>query len=483
MSNRGRGRSNVRFPRQAFSPNIESNANENTTGIGSSRGSGSAHRGGGARPAAHISLKRVEDLLVKTPEEIIFSILNQSFGLNLYLEADRMGDELIYKFTSLIEKAFECNSMRTKLIELIDKIKISKFFTQILYQAINKRLLVEGTYNTRLIKSALNICSTFIHLNPLAKHNVEQYKDRFNLLIVYHIQDPNLMESFQELLKLDEKASEQNERYMFKTFKNIDSPDIDPPDDFTQMSIVPNLNDILTDQTPFLRKNVTNGAYQSVHHYLDVQFRLLREDFIQPLRQGVTNFRKIIQDSRSRMQNQKNGELSKEVLKKLKNIESLNVYFEVYMDSYSTLDEGIIHAMKLKDRSKSINWENSKKLMFGSLVCFSSDFFAKDCLIGIICQRDTKKLEKEGTIYVKFNYDFSGLSNISSLPEMNTSYVMLETSAYFESYKHVLEALVSFQRTDESEFPFKENLIDCQNVCIPSPKYLKQAYIDFRLVL
>ena len=67
-----------------------------------------------------------------------------------------------------------------------------------------------------------------------------------------------------------------------------------PTNDFTDMNIIPNLKDILSDQTPFLRKNITNGAYKSVDHYLDVQFRLLREDYLNPLREGVYKFREII---------------------------------------------------------------------------------------------------------------------------------------------------------------------------------------------
>lgn len=32
---------------------------------------------------------------------------------------------------------------------------------------------------------------------------------------------------------------------------------------------------------------INKGAYQSVEHYLDVQFRLLREDYFGPLREGI----------------------------------------------------------------------------------------------------------------------------------------------------------------------------------------------------
>jgi hypothetical protein len=42
-----------------------------------------------------------------------------------------------------------------------------------------------------------------------------------------------------------------------------------------------------------LRKNITTGSYKNVEHYLDVNFRLLREDFLQPLRNGIKKFKGI----------------------------------------------------------------------------------------------------------------------------------------------------------------------------------------------
>ena len=38
---------------------------------------------------------------------------------------------------------------------------------------------------------------------------------------------------------------------------------------------------------PYLMKNILLKEYKSVSHYLDVQFRLFREDMIRPLRLGI----------------------------------------------------------------------------------------------------------------------------------------------------------------------------------------------------
>lgn len=45
---------------------------------------------------------------------------------------------------------------------------------------------------------------------------------------------------------------------------------------------------------PFIRENLIAGKYVAgIDHYLDVQFRLLREDFVRPLRSGITQYRRI----------------------------------------------------------------------------------------------------------------------------------------------------------------------------------------------
>ena len=86
-------------------------------------------------------------------------------------------------------------------------------------------------------------------------------------------------------------------------------------------------------------------------------------------------------------------------------------------------------------------------------------------------ERSIDKL-KEGLIYIKFNFDIHYSVESNSLPQSNKSYTMIETTAYFESYKYVLEALVWFNNSNHDEFPF--------NTKISKPKYLENAFIDFR---
>ena len=71
-----------------------------------------------------------------------------------------------------------------------------------------------------------------------------------------------------------------------------DADEVQPPDDFRQISIFPTISD-LNNFKPFLRKNLVNGNYKDLDTYLDVQFRLLREDFVRPLRDGIRTFKEV----------------------------------------------------------------------------------------------------------------------------------------------------------------------------------------------
>jgi hypothetical protein len=60
-----------------------------------------------------------------------------------------------------------------------------------------------------------------------------------------------------------------------------------PPEDFRQLSVIPTIQDVHPQGAVFLRRNKIDGKYDNAEHYLDVQFRLLREDFVRPLRDGI----------------------------------------------------------------------------------------------------------------------------------------------------------------------------------------------------
>lgn len=68
-----------------------------------------------------------------------------------------------------------------------------------------------------------------------------------------------------------------------------------PPENFRQLSVYPTSSDF-ENEKPFLRPNISKGAFKNIEHYLDIQFHLLREDFVAPLRKGLQRHKALLDD-------------------------------------------------------------------------------------------------------------------------------------------------------------------------------------------
>lgn len=94
-----------------------------------------------------------------------------------------------------------------------------------------------------------------------------------------------------------------------------------------------------------------------------------------------------------------------------------------------------------------VRWENSKRLLYGSLVCLSMDNF-ETFLFATVSDRDPKLL-KQGQVYLCFSSD--SRARLASV-QPSDSFLMVETTAYFEAYRYVLEGL---KEINENDVPFQ----------------------------
>ena len=219
----------------------------------------------------------------------------------------------------------------------------------------------------------------------------------------------------------------------------------EPPIDFRNIPICPTRHEIVSQETPFLRTNITKGRYENAEHYLDVQFRLLREDFLGPLREGI---QEIIQDIPKQQRNQFG----------MKNYRSVKIVTEQFETS------GIVHHVQIDVTGLNTSKWIHSRLVYGSFLCLSQDKF-KTMLFATVVERDEDKL-KDGRIGIQFteNQDVFGIEN------GDCAYQMVESPAYFEAYRHVLKGL---QELDDSTLPFKKYLVECSKEVDP-PKYLRR---------
>lgn len=227
-----------------------------------------------------------------------------------------------------------------------------------------------------------------------------------------------------------------------------------PPNDFRDISIFPDINtDIHTTEKPFLRENIIKGEFEDGEHYLDVQFRLMREDFIRPLRNGICEYMNLREDG-------------VDVRRQRQKLTDVRIYHDVAILNPVCTPGGIQHRIRFDvSRMGRVQWRYSKRLIYGSLLCLSADDFVT-IRIATVAQRDPGHLQ-DGELIIQFETD---TDEIRLLPPTER-FLMVESSAYFEAYRHVLLAL---QRSREEDIPFLNNVVLC-NRNVDPPQYLRTA--------
>lgn len=220
----------------------------------------------------------------------------------------------------------------------------------------------------------------------------------------------------------------------------------EPIGDFRTVSLFPRPEDIYSEQ-PFLYPNVVIGPYRSVDQYLDTQFKLLREDFISPIRQAIRDYKR------------------QQHTKEKKRIDNVRIYRKTKFLRPTTVTDKVGYEIcfDVDNRVNRVNWEFSNRFMFGSLLLFSNDHF-DTFFLATVASRNVKELEKK-----RVTVELRGPSpNVKSI--LGKEFVMAESEAYFEPYFNVLNAL---QRFNQINFPLARYIVDVFTETGP-PKYLSQ---------
>ncbi|XP_071440457.1 NFX1-type zinc finger-containing protein 1 isoform X2 [Hetaerina americana] len=268
-----------------------------------------------------------------------------------------------------------------------------------------------------------------------------------NLKTIRKVQVPlKLEDDYKTLMAYVESLLELHKSALPKKPREKIKREWQPGIDFRQLSIHPLPEDLLRKGNVDICPAIIEGPYKSVEHYLDVQFNLMREDFLIPLREGIANF----VEQRSSKSN------------KRKQIENVRFYTNVRFLNQFIEGDIIVTEVLFNCRAKKSrhNWKRSKRFLYGSLVCFTSDMFSS-VLLGIIVDRSVELLEK-GILRCEL------IGNIRDDNLFKREYIMAENEIYFEAYQHVMRALQSF---NENNFPLREYLIDVSSD-LHLPSYL-----------
>ncbi|KAI9142789.1 hypothetical protein BKA69DRAFT_1113975 [Paraphysoderma sedebokerense] len=289
------------------------------------------------------------------------------------------------------------------------------------------------------------------------------------------------------------------------------------PFEYTQIKIIPTHNEILCRKTPAVPFNNFRARHWLPHgprRLLDTHFRLLREDMIAPLRNGISSFvNKLMSDSKTNIINGRfrNQETDLHVPTQngipLQPFSSQDVDLLVYenvkiVKFEVTKGEGVVARLSFnpptmknikKPSERELFWERSSRLQFGGLVCLLVNV---DCdtevklIFGVIADRDIKKLaaESQPSILITFVEDavpvdvFQIFRDQCSANRKYRIFLVEANKILFEAYRPVLESL---QQISPPTLPFHKYIaptsLPTSKVAVDPPIFARAPEFSYDL--
>uniref|UniRef100_A0A8D0KWH1 Zinc finger NFX1-type containing 1 n=1 Tax=Strix occidentalis caurina TaxID=311401 RepID=A0A8D0KWH1_STROC len=406
-----------------------------------------------------IGYKFLETLLQKDPSEVVITLAS-SLGLKELLSQTAMKPNFLQLVCQVLRKACSSRMDRQSVQQLLGVVKESNFLKICLPQYVSD-MMMEAVPAARHqypvhISNIISLLQDLISIFPASS------VQKISILLTVLPASINALrasgvditeETEKNLNKVQMLVQHLQEKRREGTLRADNYTLMQPGPDgqeetYRTMTIYPTYNEVHHDEKPFLRPNIVSGRYESTSIYLDTHFRLLREDFIRPLREGILELLQSFEDKGLRK----------------KKFNDIRIYFDTRIITPLCSPTGIVYKVQFDIKPlKFVRWQNSKRLLYGSLICMSKDHF-ETCLFATVSNRDNADLA-HGIVQLCFNAQSQAL-----LAEVqpSDSFLMVETTAYFEAYRHVLEGL---QEIQEEDIPFQKYIVEC-DVQVEKPTYL-----------
>lgn len=410
---------------------------------------------------SRLGYQRLEELSKQDPLQIAVELANSYNGFQYLLDEESFLKERpdwIVLISNLLAKVCGCEFPENK-IKVLTYLCESKFIDLIVDYLLS--LSSDTTPQKKRIKT-LNtfLCDIIKIFETLTNIFPNNAKERFHDPVRKVFGHVSTIEAFTEV-KVDDSLKTQlttlahrlvNMGSIAQTMNTKRDRYLDegtPPEDFRIVELYPQEEEILQDKKVFLRRSIVDGGYENVEHYLDIQFRLLRQDLLSPLREG---FKELIESLTV-------GE------KRQKRINNLRLFKKCAFERIETKNDRAVYIVcfDVDRKMKRIIWEYNRWFMFGSLVFFSFDNFTS-FFMGTVFDKNNKTIEKERTICVELIGDKE-----LQVEEFGLDVMMVESTIFFQPYYHVMKALKQF---DETNFPMSEYIVQVNPVIKP-PVYLK----------
>jgi len=417
-----------------------------------------------------IGFKQLENICRETvPETGILGLVQKAERFEALLASKKIKPDLLKLVISAFRLLCSANSLTTGNAEkLLRSPSAENFITgSVLSTFINEMPFSECWKDESDRVTVLNdLAEIFLALIQ-----------RLGEAIVHRLPLPQLINSLDELKEKNlikdaselEKKLQQVKELKTEVIRRAKSAQdqqsgAEPPQNFRELSVIPQAADLCF--KPFLRENIVDRKFKDLDHYLDVQFRLLKEDFVMHLRDGIKQLTR------------ENNSLETNPTKKVKRADDASVYNDVTVLHPVCNRKGQVYRIRFNPshpKVKRVNWERSKRLKFGTLVCLSSDEF-NTFFFATVENRHAEGLSV-GELDVRFENVMK--EEINGFVVERERFVMIESPAYFEAYRHVLEALKEIK---PEEFPFQKHIVECCREVGP-PAYQVQRESEDKAVL
>ena len=411
----------------------------------SNYGHGKAPHGARKYP---IGYKQLSDMHKEEATTILHKLLCDRSGFPLLLNAVDIRPDMVELAIAVIAKACTSKTSPANVLQLLNILRTSNFLSHHVTACVTRMLTSDSSSHVTCLRDLLTLFWQLILRMPRGSHMTLRPSFAAVECVLVSFRERSraspTCQSTEENERTETLWTEMNrikteisnlEVAMTLQMKETPADYVMPPESFRTLSVCPTLADIHFRGEVFLRENKVCGAYQDLDHYLDVQFRLLREDFMSPLRDGIREYT----DARGA----------------IKRYNDILVYANVHV--IEPVCSNNVVALRVQfdvSRLSRVNWATSKRLIYGSMVCLSKDDF-QTAFFATVHERDDQKLAK-GEVSLRFE-------NVDGLPDATPeeTYVMVQTTAFFEAYRHVLQALQTIQEQDtgEPDLPFQKYIV------------------------
>lgn len=368
------------------------------------------------------SYEQLNSLADSKSEEIVFLIVSDSnfkYALNKCLDIR----VLIFLMSIFSKIILQFKQIKTIVLDMI----CDSTYLENLYNSLIELNRSQDTICKIKLQEFFDNCGILLEAIDNQKHKallneIIQYKS--SLFIQKMSYDLKELESNYDNLETEKCLQ------ILNSVKNNNCVDYEVkrwPQYYGMLTIYPSVLDITTKKV-ILSQNIMKGSYENVEHYIDVQFRLLREDFIAPMREGIQCYKEVTKFDPN-----------------VKMIPNMHIYFKVKIRVKIVKKKPlyIVNFFTKEDCST-----DSKKFMSKSMLVFSNDNF-DTMFFALVIRINQTFLSPLKTLVIK------PLGHNITL-NLKSSYTMAESDAFFLPYMYTMKVLKTFNHIN---FPMKSYIV------------------------